>query len=230
MSNQINHQVPQLMSNIMPDPSIVVRASAAPALRLAPRPLAGVPPAALDGPVAGAAAAAAAVAAAAPRALDSACGPLLLRALAPADVAAHGAFLRALGADGRRMRAFALPGLPASGAVDALLLHLVLAAAPDRTGGAALLGDLAICIDRTRIAAEFALAVRPALRGRGLGRILIGALLDACRLCRVTLVCGSAPAGGAPMLALARSCGFQILRAADGSAQLALMLRPRGVR
>jgi hypothetical protein len=43
-------------------------------------------------------------------------------------------------------------------------------------------------------------------------------------------MCASVPAGAAAMLALARACGFQVLRAADGTAQLALMLRPRGVR
>jgi len=192
---------------------------------------------------AGAAAAPMAPAGPLPRRVDSAFGPLLLRALAAGDAAAHAAFLLALGEEGRRMRAFALPPSAASvvatapaapaapaapqGAGAELLQGVLTAGAP---GGAALMGELTVCIDRTRIAAEFALAVRPELHGCGLGRLLMACLLDACRLRRVSLVCGSAPAGAAAMLALARACGFQILRAADGSAQLALMLRPRGVR
>jgi GNAT superfamily N-acetyltransferase len=97
-------------------------------------------------------------------------------------------------------------------------------------GGPRLLGELCVSIDRSRVAAEFALAVRPALHGHGLGRLLIHCLLDLCLMRRVTLACASVPAGSPAMLALAHACGFQILRAADGSAQLALMLRPRGVR
>lgn len=162
------------------------------------------------------------------RRLDSALGPLVLRALRPADASGHADFLASLGEQGRRRRAFALPLAPAAG--GATTLRLVLAPAPQVVGSPILLGELVICIDRNGVAAEFALAVRPELSGWGLGRLLVGCLLDACRMRRVTLVCGSVPCGDVAMLVLARACGFQVLRAADGSAQLALMLRPRGVR
>jgi GNAT superfamily N-acetyltransferase len=191
------------------------------------------------------------------RVLDSVLGPVTLCSLAAADAAAHADFLQALGERGRRMRGFSLPaalapapitgaGTKAGAKEDAKQgataggaqhLCLGLARASDRhavqpgTGGQPrLLGELCVSIDRSRVAAEFALAVRPALHGHGLGRLLIHCLLDLCLMRRVTLACGSVPAGSPAMLALAHACGFQILRAADGSAQLALMLRPRGVR
>ena len=162
------------------------------------------------------------------RRLDSALGPLWLRSLRPPDVPAHEDFLSALGERGRRMRAFALPQAPSAG--GGATLRLVLARVAQARGSSILLGELHICIDRKGVAAEFALAVRPELSGRGLGRLLIGCLLDACRMRRVTLVCASVPCSSGAMLVLAREGGFQVLRAADGSAQLALMLRPRGVR
>ena len=159
------------------------------------------------------------------RQLDSAFGPLRLRALAAADSPAHAAFLQALGERGRRMRGFSLPG---SG--PGMQLRLVLAQVSVAGGRDWLLGELCVGIDRGGVAAEFGLAVRPGLQGHGLGRLMVHALLDLCLQRRVTLACGSVPAGSPAMLALAHSCGFQILRAADGTAQLALMLRPRGVR
>lgn len=177
------------------------------------------------------------------RLLDSTFGPLMLRPLGPEDAVVHADFLQALGERGRRMRGFSLPAAqvmaPAQDERGALQLRLGLAepALPPRDAVRAagdvhmrLLGELCISIDRKHVAAEFALAVRPALHGYGLGRLLTHCLLDLCLLHRVTLVCGSVPAGSPAMLALAHGCGFQILRAADGSAQLALMLRPRGVR
>jgi len=181
---------------------------------------------------------AAALAAPPPREFDSALGPLLLRPLQAADAAAHAAFLEALGEDGRRARRFALPPPPrlAGGAVEAgarLVLLLVPAPAGASTAdgmACGVLGELCVCIDRGRVAAEFALAVLPERQGLGLGRILMTCLMDACRTRRVALMCASVPAGAAAMLTLARACGFQVLRAADGTAQLALMLRPRGVR
>lgn len=159
------------------------------------------------------------------RRLDSVFGPLRLRPLAPGDTPAHAAFLQALGERGRRMRAFSQP--TTDGGVQ---LRLVLAQASAAGGRDWLLGELCLSIDRGTVAAEFALAVRPALQGRGLGRLLLHSVLDLCLQRRVTLACGSVPAGSPAMLALAHRCGFQILRAADGSAQLALMLRPREVR
>jgi len=184
------------------------------------------------------------------RLLDSVFGPLTLRSLVPADVGAHADFLQALGERGRRMRGFSLPAalaagaavsLPAARAPDAgaagaaVQLRLGLAPVPEpaqpaRGNRGRLLGELCISIERSRVAAEFALAVRPALQGHGLGRLLIHCLLDLCLVRRVTLACASVPADSPAMLALAHGCGFQILRAADGSAQLALMLRPRGIR
>jgi GNAT superfamily N-acetyltransferase len=244
MSNLLNDQTPVSAPDPLPPAApIVNRAATRVATRVTAR-AATAPPAAvlrLAPPVPlGSArpALAAALAAAPPREFDSALGPLLLRPLQAADAAAHAAFLEALGEDGRRARRFALPPPPrlAGGAVEAgarlVLLLLPAPAGASTADGMAcgVLGELCVCIDRGRVAAEFALAVLPHCRGRGLGRILMTCLMDACRTRRVALMCASVPAGAAAMLTLARACGFQVLRAADGTAQLALMLRPRGVR
>jgi len=224
MSNQLNDPMPILLTDRLS------AASAGVALRVVD---AG---AGLDAGHAGAAASSvgmpAAAPATAPRLLDSAFGTLMLRSLVAADAAAHADFLQALGERGRRMRGFALPS--GNGATQ-MRLGLTPVPAPvwtraETEPAARLLGELCVSIDRSRVAAEFALAVRPALHGYGLGRLLVHCLLDLCLLRRVTLACASVPTGSPAMLALAHGCGFQILRAADGSAQLALMLRPRGVR
>jgi acetyltransferase len=207
MSNQLNDPMPILLTDRLSAPAgaAVLRAVA-------------------KGDGAGAAVAPESPSPVAERQLDSAFGPLQLRALAAADTAAHAAFLQALGERRRRMRAFSLPG------ASTTPVRLVLAQVSVAGGRDWLLGELCVNIDRGRVAAEFALSVRPGLQGHGLGRLLLHCLLDLCLQRRVTLVCGSVPAGSPAMLALAHSCGFQILRAADGAAQLALMLRPRGVR
>lgn len=226
MSNQLNDPMPILLTDRLS------AASAGAVLRVVD---AGAD-ADLDAGHAGAAASnegmRAAAPVTAPRLLDSAFGTLLLRPLVAADAAALADFLQALGERGRRMRGFALPS--GHGATQ-MRLGLTPVPAPlwtraETEPAARLLGELCVSIDRSRVAAEFALAVRPALHGHGLGRLLVHCLLDLCLLRRVTLACASVPTGSPAMLALAHDCGFQILRAADGSAQLALMLRPRGVR
>ena len=225
MSNQLNDQmpapaqVPPTDPQPSPPPLPPARPAVVPPLRLV---LSAPAPAAVPEAEAGIPA----------RALDSAVGPLVLRALTPADGAAHADFLLGLGEHGRRMRRFALPR-GAGGTGRGRALTMVLAEAdgvPAASGSGRVLGELCVCIDARGVAAEFALAVRAEMQGRGLGRLLAAALLDLCRARRVVLVCASVPAGNTAMLALARGCGFQALRAADGSAQLALMLRPRGVR
>lgn len=231
MSNQLNDPMP-LPPEVPPaDPQPCTQP-----LSPAPRNLRLAPPAPLRAAVAQAPAGMPA------RGLDSAVGPLVLRPRTPADAAAHADFLLGLGAHGRRMRRFALPRAAAAGmagmagvggAGRGAALTLVLADTAGLSpapGLGRIVGELCICIDERGVAAEFALAVRADLQRRGLGQVLATALFDLCRARRVVLVCASVPSENAPMLALARRCGFQILRAADGSAQLALMLRPRGVR
>jgi GNAT superfamily N-acetyltransferase len=224
MSNQLNDPMPILLTDRLST------ASAGAALRIVD---AGADPdaghAGADASNEGTPSAAPAIA---PRLLDSALGSLLLRPLVAADAAALADFLQALGEHGRRMRGFALPS---GHCATQLRLSLTPVPAPvwtraETEPAARLLGELCVSIDRSRVVAEFALAVRPALHGYGLGRLLVHCLLDLCLLRRVTLACASVPTGSPAMLALAHGCGFQILRAADGSAQLALMLRPRGVR
>jgi acetyltransferase len=154
--------------------------------------------------------------------MHSVFGPLVLRPLGSADAAAYQAFLDTLSEEDRCFRRFGLP--PA-----ALRPVTLLAMRTGRKECGQVLGELQLGVDRAGVAAAFALAVRPELRGRGLGRILMTRVLDDCRAAGVVLVRGASLGANAGMHELARACGFQLLRAADGSVELAMLLRPREV-
>jgi GNAT superfamily N-acetyltransferase len=154
--------------------------------------------------------------------MHSVFGPLVLRPAASADGAAHQAFLDALSEQDRCFRRFGLPPV-------ALRPVTLLAMRTGRKECGQVLGELQLGVDRAGVAAAFAVAVRPELRGRGLGRILMTRVLDDCRAGGVVLVRGAALGTNVRMHGLARACGFQLLRAADGSVELAMLLRPHEV-
>jgi GNAT superfamily N-acetyltransferase len=153
--------------------------------------------------------------------------PLSLRPLALADAAAHRAFLLALNEQDRRFRRFGLAQgtdggrgeRPAPGGLT------ILATRQAGEDSSEVLGELRLRVDPARLVAEFALAVRSDLQGLGLGRLLMGRLLDECRARGVALVRGAALARNVRMHRLARAHGFQALRAADGTVELLLLLR-----
>jgi acetyltransferase len=153
---------------------------------------------------------------------------LALRPPALADAAAHRAFLLALSAQDRRFRRF---GLAQDGSGDAGVGRsapgglIIVATRPAGEDGGQVLGELRLRVDPARLVAEFALAVRSDLQGRGLGRLLMGHLLDECRARGVALVRGAALARNVRMHRLARTHGFQVLRAADDTVELLLLLR-----
>jgi acetyltransferase len=151
---------------------------------------------------------------------------LTLRPLTLADAAAHRAFLLALSAQDRRFRRFGLAhdadaaaGRTAPGGL------IILATRPPGEDGSQVLGELRLRIDPACMVAEFALTVRSDLQGRGLGRLLMGHLIDDCRARGVALVRGAALARNVRMHRLARAHGFRVLRAADDTVELLLLLR-----
>jgi acetyltransferase len=160
--------------------------------------------------------------------MPEAFAPLTLRPLVPADAAAHRAFLLGLNEQDRRFRRFGLAHGADRGARDGRTLPgelTILATGPSGEDGGQVLAELRLRVDRACLVAEFALAVRSDLQGRGLGRLLMGRLLDDCRARGVALVRGAALARNARMHRLARAHGFQVLRAADDTVELLLLLR-----
>lgn len=89
-----------------------------------------------------------------------------------------------------------------------------------------LVGIGRLCVDPDGMAGEFGLLVHAGARRRGVGRLLLEALLaDGRRRGLLRLRC-AASFDSAPMLALAHACRFQSLPAVDGSAELVCTLAP----
>lgn len=89
-----------------------------------------------------------------------------------------------------------------------------------------LVGMGALRIDADGVTAEFALIVHPGARRCGVGRLLLDALFADGRRRGLVLMRTVVPAGEEPMLALARTCGFHALPAADGNVELVRVLAP----
>jgi acetyltransferase len=159
--------------------------------------------------------------------MPEAFSPLTLRPLVLADAAAHRAFLLGLNEQDRRFRRFGLAqGADRAGGANPVPAGLsILATRPAGEDGNQVLGELRLRLDAAHLVAEFALAVRSDLQGRGLGRLLMRRLLDDCRARGVALVRGAALGRNARMHRLARDHGFQLLRAADDTVELLLLLR-----
>jgi acetyltransferase len=86
------------------------------------------------------------------------------------------------------------------------------------------LGVVRVQADPDNIVGEFAITVRSDLKGQGLGRLLMGCLIEYCRARRLTTLRGVALAGNLRMHALARACGFRLLPDAEGTVELILPL------
>ena len=163
------------------------------------------------------------------RRVDSALGALVLRPIRPEDAAAHQAFFRALTPADVRLRMFATmralspPQLARFTQIDYAREMAFILTRPG-AGGDQTLGVARVAIDPDNVAGEFAIVVRSDLQGRGLGRILMEALLDYCRARKLALLRGVALSGNAAMLALARRCGFAATDGADGTTRLELAL------
>lgn len=168
------------------------------------------------------------------RQVDTAIGPLTLRPIRPEDAPAHQAFFRALTPRDIHYRMF--------GSVrelsDAQLARFTqvdyareMAFILTRTApaGAETLGVVRVVADPDNIAGEFAIVVRSDLQGRGLGTVLMTALLDYCRARGLREVVGTALAENLGMHALARRHGFTVGAAAEGTVAMKRVLAPEGV-
>jgi acetyltransferase len=83
--------------------------------------------------------------------------------------------------------------------------------------GRVLLGVARLMADPDRERAEFAVTVRSALKGRGIGRLLMQHLIDYARQRNIGKVFGEILPENALMIALAQELGFRLDRSGDGA-------------
>jgi len=166
------------------------------------------------------------------RQVDSPIGPSTPRPIRPEDAPAHVEFFHALMPADVHFRMFSTmrdlspSQLARFTQIDYAREMAFIATRPAAQGGAETLAVVRVSIDPDNIEGEFAIVVRSDLKRKGLGRLLMAALLDYCRARGLVLVRGAALAGNIGMHALARACGFEVTPDVDGTLRLTLRLRP----
>ncbi|GAB3470646.1 bifunctional acetate--CoA ligase family protein/GNAT family N-acetyltransferase [Massilia terrae] len=154
---------------------------------------------------------------------------LLVRPIRPEDGAAHLAFFDAMSKEDVHMRVFG--GLRQLRPSQLARLTQIdydreMAFIATRPGGAETMAVARMGADPDMVSAEFALTVRSDLKGQGLGRLLMGILIDYCRQRGIAEIVGEALSENTAMLALARSLGFHLTHEhAEGVVHLRLPLR-----
>jgi len=139
---------------------------------------------------------------------------LELRPIRPEDEQAHGEFFESLNAEDVRFRFFGVIRHPEHGQLarftqidyDREMAFIAAELEPPRRT----LGVARAVLDGTRESAEFAVVVRSAIKGGGLGRRLLIKLIDYCRRTGVRRMVGQVMQDNQRMLGLARDLGFAI--------------------
>jgi acetyltransferase len=147
---------------------------------------------------------------------------VLLRPIRPEDAAQHRAFFDALTPEDIRSRMVIRTrdlnatqlGRLTQIDYDREMAFIAVAARPD---GPATLGIVRMIADPDNRTAEFAIIVRSACKGRGLGFILLGKMIRYCRSRGTRRLVGEASADNERLIALVRRYGFTVMRSADGS-------------
>jgi acetyltransferase len=141
--------------------------------------------------------------------------PLLLRPIRPEDEPAHRVLFTKLHPEDIRFRFFGLLREPAHSElarytqIDYEREMAFIATRADENNEPETLGVTRIATDPDNITAEFAIVVRSDLKGKGLGSILLGKLIDYCRDRGTARVMGHVLPDNKSMLALAERHGFQ---------------------
>lgn len=140
---------------------------------------------------------------------------LHIRAARPQDAAALEALIGGLSALDRRRRFHgALNNLSGQRLDDMANVdghrHIALVVLAERAGGEMLIADVRCVTDLSDSAAEFALVVAEAWRGRGVARRALAALRRAAVNEGLHWLYGHVLADNAPMLSLLRRCGFSL--------------------
>jgi acetyltransferase len=158
---------------------------------------------------------------------------LLIRPIRPEDETTLSDLLLSLDADDARMRFFGtMRGLPRSQLArftqidyDREMALVAIERAAD--GSEHCLGEVRIVIDPDNLVADFAIVVRSALKGKGLGRQLMQDIVDYARSRGVAELRGETLAGNLRMQRLAQELGFELGSGTDpGTITLLLNLQP----
>jgi acetyltransferase len=144
----------------------------------------------------------------------------ILRPIRPEDAEAHGAFFARLPPEDVRYRFFgALRALTAERMArltqmdyEREIAFIAIRAATGETVGVARLARDSSAVAGQGDSGEFAIAVQPDAKGRGLGSALMHSLLGWARGQGMTRIVGQVLADNAPMLAFVRHLGFTIRR------------------
>jgi acetyltransferase len=140
---------------------------------------------------------------------------LTLRPIRPEDEPAHRALFGQLGIEDIRFRFFgavrelAHSQLARYTQIDYEREMAFIASRKDETGQPETLGVARVVADPDNIAGEFAIVVRSDCKGKGLGSLLLGKLIEYCRRHGTTRIVGHVLMDNKAMLALARKLGFK---------------------
>jgi acetyltransferase len=142
--------------------------------------------------------------------------PLTVRPIRPEDEDQHRRFIESLSAEDVRMRVFTTRrSLPRSELarltqIDYAREMAFIAERRAADGKAETIGTVRAISDPDNVEAEFAIVVRSDLKGRGLGRLLLAKLERYAVAQGLQRITGVVLRENAPMLELARHCGFVV--------------------
>lgn len=140
---------------------------------------------------------------------------VVVRPIRPEDESQHRSFIESLDAEDVRLRIFySRNKLPRSELarltqIDYDREMAFIAESPDDAGTPQTLGVARTMSDPDHVEAEFAIIVRSALKGQGLGRLLFGHLIDHARSQGIQRLFGQVLRENTRMLQLARAMGFE---------------------
>jgi acetyltransferase len=141
---------------------------------------------------------------------------LCMRPLAARDGVEHRAFFAALRPAVSRMATLTLLQNLATGGIGALARpasgreHAFIATIDDGAAPGEALGVVRAATDPRNDTAEFVLLLGERSRGRGLGRLLLGKLVESCRQARTQRLVGEAANDDEPLIELARAFDFDV--------------------
>ena len=144
-----------------------------------------------------------------------------VRPIRPEDEAAHHDFVEAMTPEDLRLRFFGAVGsfdhsqLARMTQIDYDREMALIATVASDEGFTRTLGVVRAVADPDNETAEFAVAVRSDQKGRKLGRLLMARIISYARVRGIHWLVGEALRENAPMIALARACGFTITSTED---------------
>ncbi|RQQ24420.1 GNAT family N-acetyltransferase [Burkholderia stagnalis] len=143
-------------------------------------------------------------------------GTMTIRPIRPEDEAAHNELLGAMTPEDLRMRFFGAvrsfdhSQLARMTQIDYDREMAFIASVDDGAGQSHTLGAVRAVTDPDNETTEFAIAIRPDQKGKGLGRLLMARIIEYARSRGTPWMVGEALRENTPMISLARACGFAV--------------------